>query len=400
MIALTIALYCIYIIVVFKYIFEILSPNKRIVANYALLIALNSFIVFVPIYITKFQHEIVFMILYGLVLTLELIIIVKRGLSTSIFGVASFAINFFAIRTIVIVVMSIATNQSPQELVSSEDARILITAINLFIPIPYILGTRAVLKAAKINIAQSDNLASKLSAIILAGVFISQIALATGLYIATDNNQADTIYQLLSAVISILYFALVMVMMHYLSNLKDKERSYQDSVSEISRQNSEIMNIEEKSRIDAMTGFLVRDVFEDLLKDCIAKREKSILVFMDIDGLKIVNDKYGHIEGDWYITEVSKKISDIFKGCIISRYGGDEFLVIAKETTLYKIQDALKQLDEQVSQLGAQEDKPYATSISCGAVNVNSYDSFSAQDIIDIADKKMYDHKQAKGMSR
>jgi diguanylate cyclase (GGDEF)-like protein len=55
--------------------------------------------------------------------------------------------------------------------------------------------------------------------------------------------------------------------------------------------------------------------------------------FVDVNGLKVVNDTKGHIAGDELLKDVSKTLVEIFRGHEIYRVGGDEFLVITPETS-------------------------------------------------------------------
>ncbi len=102
------------------------------------------------------------------------------------------------------------------------------------------------------------------------------------------------------------------------------------------------------SRHDQLTGFINRSYFEELFSQNLklAKRYKSSfsLAVMDLDGLKKVNDNYGHMAGDLLITTFSENIKNYFRESdIFSRFGGDEFaglfLAIKSHTLQQKFND-------------------------------------------------------------
>jgi len=98
------------------------------------------------------------------------------------------------------------------------------------------------------------------------------------------------------------------------------------------------------SRHDQLTGFINRSYFEELFGQNLklAKRYRSSfsLVVMDLDGLKKINDNYGHMAGDLLITTFSENIKKYFRESdIFSRFGGDEFaglFLAIKSRTLQK----------------------------------------------------------------
>lgn len=89
--------------------------------------------------------------------------------------------------------------------------------------------------------------------------------------------------------------------------------------------------IEDERDRDLLTGLYNRRGLENKLKELFADSEKlgyGALIMIDADGLKGINDRYGHETGDFYLKKISEVISSFGKyGCISSRQGGDEFVV-------------------------------------------------------------------------
>lgn len=93
----------------------------------------------------------------------------------------------------------------------------------------------------------------------------------------------------------------------------------------------------EIERRDVLTGLLTRGaLWEDSMREFErAKREKKVLsiVFIDLDGLKEVNDTQGHPMGDFYLKEFSKIASKHLRPSdLLVRWGGDEFLILMYAT--------------------------------------------------------------------
>lgn len=108
--------------------------------------------------------------------------------------------------------------------------------------------------------------------------------------------------------------------------------------------------------LDDLTGAWTRGTFEySILRRTKQKRDNAFgLILLDLDGLKQINDKYGHFEGDYVLKTFVQLIKGVLKKTdIIARTGGDEFLIILDcdsgdelERTVGKIRSELKQYNE------------------------------------------------------
>lgn len=96
--------------------------------------------------------------------------------------------------------------------------------------------------------------------------------------------------------------------------------------------NQSVKRIEETSRMDGLTGLCNRKETERLvrqvLEDGKVKQTKSLIISIDLDNFKKVNDTYGHVEGDVLLQHVAQALKSCLKDDqIVGRMGGDEFLI-------------------------------------------------------------------------
>lgn len=104
------------------------------------------------------------------------------------------------------------------------------------------------------------------------------------------------------------------------------------------------------SRYDMLTGVLSRNAMNIRVDEWASGRTHSDkdfgIVFVDLNGLKTVNDKHGHMAGDEMIKAVSDEIRDVFGDYEIYRAGGDEFMVIAEGCTRAEFERLVNELKE------------------------------------------------------
>lgn len=106
-----------------------------------------------------------------------------------------------------------------------------------------------------------------------------------------------------------------------------------DQLSKLTK--DELIGLVLELQKDKLTGVYKRDVLDD-----IPKMDKYIVAMVDINGLKEVNDTYGHDAGDDYITMVADNIRKVVrKKDYVIRYGGDEFIIVFRELS---VSDAVK----------------------------------------------------------
>lgn len=151
---------------------------------------------------------------------------------------------------------------------------------------------------------------------------------------------------------------------------------------------------------DDLTGLLNRRGFLSMAQQQmkIAQREKweLILFFADLDGLKNINDTFGHSEGDRALRAVAGILKNTFRTSdLIARLGGDEFLVLAINVPPAGVGAITRRLQENVARYNAQS-RYYQLSLSFGVAAFDPRRETSIEDVIIRADNSLYENKRKK----
>jgi len=119
-----------------------------------------------------------------------------------------------------------------------------------------------------------------------------------------------------------------------------------------------------------------------------------LLFFMDIDGMKQINDSFGHGEGDQVLRRTAKALKMTFRDSdVIARLGGDEFAVLAIEASDNSESAIRARLAEDLKTVSASETR-YAINLSLGAVRINICSNASIGEWMVRADQAMYEQKR------
>ena len=166
------------------------------------------------------------------------------------------------------------------------------------------------------------------------------------------------------------------------------------------RSKNEILNFvserDELTQIKNRRGFM-----EQAMKmNRIYKNRKAIILFADMDGLKQINDNYGHAAGDIAIcacADILKKAAGVHG--IAGRLGGDEFalMMIGDETRAIELMETVQ---KEIAMYNAQGKNKFAIDMSVGCQLVLCTDELSIPMVLEKADKIMYEEKKKKGKAR
>ena len=155
------------------------------------------------------------------------------------------------------------------------------------------------------------------------------------------------------------------------------------------------------SLVDELTGLYNRRGFLTLAEQQMTLsnrlKKQMLLLFVDVDDLKFINDTLGHHEGDKALMETAKILRATFRESdIIARIGGDEFAVLAIDTTCGSADVMTKRLRDNLATAHRRNGHNYRLSLSIGATAYNPDHRCSIQDLLASADKRMYRQKHSK----
>jgi diguanylate cyclase (GGDEF)-like protein len=152
---------------------------------------------------------------------------------------------------------------------------------------------------------------------------------------------------------------------------------------------------------DEMTGLVNRRTGLMMLATEMgrARRDKRPLsvCYVDIDGLKEVNDRLGHREGDWMIkTAAAALLDSIRDGDVAARLGGDEFLLILHDCGEPLATQLVERISRRLADAASDKERSYPLSASFGICDYEPLKHLTPEDLVAAADQRMYAAKQAR----
>ena len=152
---------------------------------------------------------------------------------------------------------------------------------------------------------------------------------------------------------------------------------------------------------DALTRLMNRRGFlptaEHHLEVAKRNRESLALMFLDLDGLKNVNDTIGHAAGDGMIAEAAYVMRRTFRASdLIARMGGDEFCVLFAADSEADATAAALRLQEAIDVVNGQEGRPFELAMSAGIAMFDPEQPVTLDKLMAIADRRMYGSKREK----
>ncbi len=150
---------------------------------------------------------------------------------------------------------------------------------------------------------------------------------------------------------------------------------------------------------DELTGLYNRMGYEKIaipyLDELRHTKQNCVIMVADINRMKVINDKYGHLQGDTAIKIVASVIkSSIPKNWKAVRYGGDEYVIIGDYTVSADMEDIKKAIIEKVKRISDDLSLPYNLSVSIGYVVIDPDNDLENEEYFRMADDAMYEMKQ------
>jgi diguanylate cyclase (GGDEF)-like protein len=190
--------------------------------------------------------------------------------------------------------------------------------------------------------------------------------------------------------------------------MRSVRRLNEDMAQEIGiRQESErklkeaLALVEEMAIKDSLTGLVNRRGFLTIAERQVSylRRHSTpyLLLYADLDGLKSINDAWGHKAGDAAIQAAAEILRGALRDSdIVSRLGGDEFTVLVNMADPLAYDRIKRRIDEGCEAFNLKREKPWTLSFSIGRYRAEPGCELSIERMLDLADADMYAQKQKK----
>jgi diguanylate cyclase (GGDEF)-like protein len=157
--------------------------------------------------------------------------------------------------------------------------------------------------------------------------------------------------------------------------------------------------------IDDLTGLNNRRGFLSLaqyqFKLACRTGRPFLVAFFDLDGLKRINDKFGHQEGNRAIVDAANILKDSFRQSdMLGRLGGDEFAALIVDSRGESAETVTRRIQEKLNALNASPGRSYDVSFSVGIVAADPTRPADLETLLSLADALMYQEKKNKPLSR
>ncbi|MBQ8982666.1 MAG: GGDEF domain-containing protein [Lachnospiraceae bacterium] len=161
-----------------------------------------------------------------------------------------------------------------------------------------------------------------------------------------------------------------------------------------------VWRVHHQANIDILTGLGNKRAYQAAVKQLSDKSKDNandyVVAVFDLNGLKNINDNYGHECGDMALVDVGKCLKKVFGNDCLYRFGGDEFIALEANCTLEEMKQKFNLLDWELNEIN-QKEHPYVVplSVSKGAAAYISDTDTCFEDVFNRADQMMYEDKRA-----
>jgi diguanylate cyclase (GGDEF)-like protein len=135
-------------------------------------------------------------------------------------------------------------------------------------------------------------------------------------------------------------------------------------------------------------------IADQAIRAAVRKREKLVLFFVDLDGMKTINDELGHTMGDRALVEAGSLLRRVFRRSdVVARLGGDEFVVLAVDATLESGPTLAAKMREALLEYNSSS-RQFQLSMSVGTSIFDPASPSTLERLLSEADAHMYEEKQ------
>jgi PAS domain S-box/diguanylate cyclase (GGDEF) domain len=176
---------------------------------------------------------------------------------------------------------------------------------------------------------------------------------------------------------------------------------YQGIIRDVTERKRLLEELRAFSLVDELTGIYNRRGFfcmaQQQMKTARRMNLGMFCIFIDVDGLKKINDTYGHQEGDWALADTALILKETFRESdIIGRLGGDEFTVLVLDDSEHHAEAIVGRLQENIKQNNTHGGRNYEISLSVGIAHHAARSPELIEELVKRSDALMYEHKRNK----
>ena len=251
--------------------------------------------------------------------------------------------------------------------------------------LPYLLSVRRLIKKQQEFLTDPLNYAARIVvyfgfAVYLVCSFLDIVNFAYAKYFGGAEGDKGIIFFTIGAMV----FTLSVTIQYFMQGIAHLQ-------SDATRN-----RLEERAYTDALTGLANRTRCE-LEMQQMSVADPFVIISIDIDNLKTVNDTYGHAEGDRLLATFAGVLERCFGDThLVGRMGGDEFIVILTGSQRILVDAKLKEMQRELFDMNAKE-KNFRYEVSYGyANNRETHLGQYVRDIYMLADRRMYEYKRKK----
>lgn len=179
---------------------------------------------------------------------------------------------------------------------------------------------------------------------------------------------------------------------------------YIGTVVDVTARKQSEFALQQLSISDELTGLHNRRGFLSLAEQNLKLAQRTgrplALFFIDLNGMKQINDRLGHEAGDQALRETAALLRATFRNSdVVARLGGDEFAVLALETDHQGTEEARRRLEDLLAAQNAESERRYVLSLSIGIAFCDLQQLISLDQLLAQADQAMYREKQGRARS-
>jgi len=224
-----------------------------------------------------------------------------------------------------------------------------------------------------------------------------------GIFILHPIFSGETNYGYLLCKVSKKHFFDYIVYLKIIITTIAQSFEYTNQIVETEKLETEKNVLTRQSRTDELTQILNRRGFIEqgqAALDLMQETDKSgVVFFADMDGLKKINDTYGHEVGDLAIKTQAQVLKSVFRSAdVVGRLSGDEFGIVAVGMKLNHVESVRLKVDMMNEKMSKENNLPFKLSISLGAVDLQK--SSVLKKLLSAADQSLYQEKRKKRHAR